>query len=104
MQTENPTQPEGWQLLAGLSKLLPVAQILSAVIICVVGWYTTVAINSNNHASRLEVLEKRADASDRAAEKLLTREVFEAYHRGDIERADRTEKMLQALIEQQQKK
>jgi hypothetical protein len=103
MQTEDPTQPTSWKSLAGFTKWLPIAQILSAVIICIVGWYTTVTINSNNHATRLDALEKRVDASDKATERLLTREVFEAYHRGDTERVDRIERTLMQLLNDQKR-
>lgn len=103
METENLSQPTSWPILAGVLKFLPIAQALGVVLCAVIAWYVATQANSYSQTSRIEQLEKRADASDKTLEKVLTKEVFEAYHQGDIERADRLEKLINQLIADQRK-
>ena len=100
MQTEDLTPHlSSWPLLAGLTKLLPIAQILGAALFCAVGWYVGSQNAAYTQNARLDALERKTDAQEKASEKVLTREVFEAYRQGDIERADRMEKMLLQILE-----
>lgn len=50
-------------------------------------------------------MDQRAAARDRQINgmetKMLTREVYEAYHKGDVDRMDRMEKMIEQLLERQ---
>lgn len=46
-------------------------------------------------------IEERGLARDKQMEKMLTREVFEAYHSADIQRMERIENMLQQILEHQ---
>ena len=86
-----------------VNKIVPLVQMIAPILFCVIAWYVATQTNSFAQNSRLDALEKRAEAADRTMGKVLTKEVYEAYRKGDVERADRMEKMLLQLIDQNKK-
>ena len=63
----------------------------------------TVAETKNRVTSIEQAIDKKSEARDRQIDsfrkEILTREVFDAYHKADSDRMDRVEKMIQQLLE-----
>lgn len=48
-----------------------------------------------------KTMDDRTAARDKQMEKMLTREVYEAYHSADVQRMERMEKLLEQIMEHQ---
>lgn len=111
--TTNETPTKVQKFLNGFNQALPVVGLIYAVFLTVGGYWLyardaqTVQAQSikelqSGQKSIEKVMEDRTAKRDQQLSELqkqiLTRELYEAYHKADIERMDRIEKLLEKLL------
>lgn len=103
-----PEAPNSWQeskFYKNFTAIAAVGKAIGVILILVFGYYlyqrdinAQQAINAREFQDRLLAVEKKlveAQANnDDNFKKVLTRELYEAYHRNDVEKMDRIERLI----------
>lgn len=107
--SDNPTWSEGrtWK---NAKAIFSVARwTIAAVFLALSIYYTQRETNAQQTVSVADVqkeqvairkeMDSRSTARDKQMERVLTREVFEAYHSADMQRMDRIEKLIEQIAQ-----
>lgn len=109
-----PQQTKLQKFIGGFNQALPVIGLIYAVFLTVGGYWLYTRDAQTVQAQELrdvktgqkqleKVMDERTLKRDQQLNEMknqmLTRELYEAYHKGDIERMERMEKMLERILE-----